>query len=158
MSNDRALREQLRKFLNWEDAHVNFDRAVAGLDPKLRGVVPNGQEHSVWQLVEHLRLTLFDILDFCRNPKYVEMTMEEHWPPSAAPANEKAWTDSIGSFHRDLEDMQKLALNPDVDLFAKIPQGTGQTYLRAVLLVADHNAYHVAQIVSARRALGAWNR
>ncbi len=153
---DRPLREQLRKLLNWEDAHTNFDHAIEGLDPKLRGVVPKGLPHSVWQLLEHLRRCQFDILDFCRNPKYVEVPMSEYWPPSATPPDEKAWNDSIESFRRDRQELQKLATNAAVDLFARIPHGSGQTYLREILVVADHNAYHVAQIITTRRALGAW--
>ncbi len=150
------LREHLRKLLDWEDAHISFDHAVGGIDAKLRGVTPPGLPHSPWQLLEHLRRCQFDILDFCRNAKYVERSMDEYWPPSAAPPSAKAWEESIAAFRRDREDLKRLAA--EADLFARIPHGSGQTYLRELLLVADHNAYHLAQIVDARRALGDWKR
>ena len=156
MNRDKSLREHLRKILNWEDAHVNFDAAVEGIDPKLRGVAPAGLPHSPWQLVEHLRITQFDILDFCRNPDYVERSMDEYWPPSAAPPNETAWDESVTAFRRDREALKQLAMDPAIDLFQGIPHGAGQTYLREVLLVADHNAYHVGQLIAVRRLLGAW--
>lgn len=156
MNRDKSLRDHLRKILNWQDAHVNFDTAVEGIDPKLRGVAPAGLPHSPWQLVEHLRITQFDILDFCRNPDYVERSMDEYWPPSAAPPNETAWDESVTAFRRDREALKQLAMDPAIDLFAQIPHGSGQTCLREVLLVADHNAYHVGQLIAVRRLLGAW--
>jgi len=156
MDQTKALREQLRKILTWEDAHVGFDEAVAGVPLALRGTAPQGQPHSLWQLLEHMRLTQWDILDFCVNPAYVGLSMEQHWPGSAAPPTDAAWGESIAGFRRDREAMKRLAMDSRIDLFGRIPQGTGQTYLRAVLLVADHNAYHVAQFVTARRGLGIW--
>jgi uncharacterized damage-inducible protein DinB len=156
MNADRSLREHLRKLLNWEDAHISFERAIEGINPKVRGLTPPGLPHSPWQLLEHLQRCQFDILDFCRNPKYVEASMEDYWPPSAAPPNAEAWNDSVSAFRRDREELKRLAANPEIDLFARIPHGSGQTYLREILLVADHNAYHVGQMVAARRALGDW--
>lgn len=156
MDRDASLRTHLRKLLDWEDAHVSFDTAVEGLAPALRGVVPKGLPHSVWQLVEHLRLTQGDILQFCRNPAYVEPSPEDYWPRSAAPSSDAAWKASIEAFRHDRAELQKLASDTAVDLFARIPHGTGQTYLRELLLVADHNAYHVAQVVAVRRSLGIW--
>ncbi|HEY5609688.1 MAG TPA: DinB family protein, partial [Thermoanaerobaculia bacterium] len=155
--NDQALRDHLRKLLGWEDAHVHFNRAIDGFPAGLRGRKPEGLPHTPWQLLEHLRLTQFDILDFCRNPRYVELSsMEEYWPKSDAPADDQAWEESVAAFRRDLEAIKQLAMDPSIDLFARVPQGTGQTFLREILLVADHNAYHVGQIVDVRRALGAW--
>jgi DinB superfamily len=156
MDRDESLRTHVSKLLNWEDAHVNFDTAVEGITPALRGVAPNGLPYSPWQLLEHLRLTQFDILDFCRNPSYVEPKFDEYWPPSSAPPNETAWDESVAQFRRDLEDLKKLAADRAVDLFDKIPHGNGQTYLRELLLVADHNAYHVGELVVVRRSLGIW--
>ncbi len=156
MDRDESLRSQLQKLLDWEDAHVSFDRALEGMDKAQRGVIPTGLSHSAWQLLEHLRRCQFDILDFCRNPKYVEPPFEEYWPPTAAPPTEKAWDESVSNFRRDCEELKKLAANRDVDLFARIPHGHGQTYLRELLVVADHNAYHVGQLVDVRRALGNW--
>ena len=156
MSDDQALRAQLRRILDWEDAHASFDRAAAGLPARLRGVTPDGWAHSAWQLLEHLRICQQDILDFCRNPKYVEMAMEDYWPPSAKPPSPKAWSASVAAIRRDLAALKRLAVDRRLDLFARIPHGSGQTYLRELLLVADHNAYHVGQLVALRRALGAW--
>ena len=156
-SDDGALRAHLARILDWEDAHAGFDHAIAGLPARLRGVTPAGWAHSAWQLLEHLRICQHDILDFCVNPRYVEMAMADYWPPSAAPPSAKAWTASVAAIRRDLGAMRRLAANGRLDLFAKIPHGTGQTYLREILLVADHGAYHVGQLVALRRALGAWN-
>ena len=157
MDRDESLREHLRRQLDWEDAHASFESAVAGIAPELRGVVPDGDAHSAWQLLEHLRRCQIDILDFCRDPHYVEpASMQEYWPETVAPPTETAWDESVAAFRRDLADLKALAANRDVDLFAAIPHGTGQTYLRELLLVADHNAYHVGQLVALRRRLGAW--
>jgi uncharacterized damage-inducible protein DinB len=154
---DEALRAHLSKLLDWGDAHVGFDAAVKGIAPAVRGAVPEGFDHSPWQLVEHLRRAQHDILDFCRNPAYVEMSFpQDYWPPEPAPPSEAAWKQSIAAFRRDRGALQKLADDTAVDLFARIPHGTGQTYLRELLLVADHNAYHVGQLVAVRQALGDW--
>ncbi len=146
----------MRKLLDWEDAHLDFDRAIDGVDPRKRGEVRKGMAHSLWQLLEHLRRTQYDILDFCRNADYEEPPMEEYWPPSAAPPSDEAWSGSVASFRRDREELKTLAMDTRVDLFARIPHGSGQTYLRELILAADHNAYHVGQIVAARRALDDW--
>lgn len=159
MDKDAALRAQLRKLLDWEDAHVSFDTAVQGIAAADRGRTPAGLAHSPWQLLEHLRLTQRDILDFCRDPGYVEPgSMEEYWPPSASPPSEAAWEESIAAFRRDREELKRLAADTSIDLYARIPHGTGQTYLRELVLVADHTAYHVGQLVAVRRALGSWSQ
>lgn len=155
--NDHALREQLRRLLGWRDAHVDFDAAVEGLDPALRGERPPGLPHSPWELLEHLRITQADILEFCRDRNYRDKRWpEDYWPASQSPPDTGAWDRSADEFRADREALQSLATDPDVDLFAEIPWGQGQTYLRELLLVADHNAYHVGQFVLVRRALGAW--
>lgn len=156
MDRDVSLREHLRKLLDWEDAHVSFDQAVHGVPAAMRGRVPKGWAHSPWQLVEHLRICQFDILDFCRNPGYVQPAMEQYWPSSAAPPSAKAWAQSVAGFRRDREELKRLAADTGTDLFARIPHGSGQTCLRELLLVADHNGYHVGQLVVLRRALGIW--
>jgi DinB superfamily len=154
---DSSLRAQLAKLLDWEDAHLSFDAAVEGVPPKLRGATPAGLPYSPWQLIEHLRLTQHDILDFCRNPDYRELHWpDDYWPPSAAPPKPADWDESIAQFRRDRAALQALASDSKIDLFARIPHGSGQTYLRELLLVADHSAYHVGQLVTVRRALGAW--
>jgi uncharacterized damage-inducible protein DinB len=153
---DKSLREHLRKLLDWEDAHVNFDTAVEGLPRSKRGIIPEGLPYSPWQLVEHIRLTQRDILDFCRDPGYAPPPMDQYWPSSAKPPKDAAWEASIEAFRRDREALKELASDVSINLFDRIPHGEGQTYLRELLLVADHNAYHVAQLVAVRRALGAW--
>jgi hypothetical protein len=154
---DSSLRSHLAKLLDWEDAHVSFDSAAEGLPSKLRGSAPAGLPYSPWQLLEHLRLTQHDILDFCRNPDYRELHWpDDYWPPSEAPPTPGAWDESIASFRRDRAALQALASDTTIDLHAPIPHGSGQTYLRELLLVADHTAYHVGQLVAVRRALGAW--
>jgi hypothetical protein len=151
------LRDQLARLLDWEDAHVGFDAVIDGIPPELRGVQPQGLPYSAWQLLEHLRLTQRDILDFCRNPDYVEpRSMAEYWPSSAAPPSPEAWDKSVADFRGDLDAMKRIAL--ESDLFAPIPHGTGQTYLREVVLLADHNAYTLGQLVVLRRLLGIWTR
>jgi DinB superfamily len=150
------LREHLVKQLEGE-AHAGFDAAIDGLPPSLRGATVTGVPYSPWALVEHMRRTQGDILAFCRNPSYVEPHWpDDYWPSASSPASDAAWDESVAAFRADLADMKALAADPSTDLFARVPIGTGQTFLREVLLVADHNAYHVGQLVLLRRALGAW--
>ncbi len=154
---DQAIRKQLVETLEGGGAHATFDDAVADIPAKLQGEKPKGMPHSLWMLLEHLRIAQADILDFSVNSKYVAPKWPEgYWPKTPAPPNERAWDKSVDAFHQDLKSMQDLVKNPKTDLVAKIPWGEGQTILREALLVADHNAYHIAQIVDARRLLGAW--
>jgi uncharacterized damage-inducible protein DinB len=155
MSNE-ALRQHLTRLLDWEDAHTSFDSAVEDVPPAAQGKKHAGAPHTLWQLLEHLRICQFDILDFSRNPDYREVKFEDYWPKAAAPPEKDSWKRSVAAYRRDREALKKLAADPQIDLFARIPHGTGQTYLRELLLVADHNAYHVAQIVLLRRLLGVW--
>ena len=157
MRDEKALRDQLAHFLDWNHAHVGFDDAVDGIPPNRRGAVPKGFVHSVWEIVEHMRIAQGDILDFCRNKNYREMKWpDDYWPATPGPKSAAAWTKALAGFRADRKGFQRLAQNRRIDLFAKIPHGTGQTYLRELLLVADHNAHHVAQIIDIRRALGIW--
>ena len=152
--NEKALRDQLSRLLDWGDAHVTFDKAVEGIPPELRGRRPDGMPHSPWELVEHMRIAQHDILEFCVNPDYTEMKWpDDYWPSSAEPTTAQ-WEQSLGDYRADCEALKQLAT--DSDLFARIPHGSGQTFLREILLVADHTAYHVGQLVLVRRALGAW--
>jgi uncharacterized damage-inducible protein DinB len=154
---DTALRQHLARVLAWEDAHVGFEAAVADFSPALRGAVPEGLPWSAWQLVEHLRIAQHDILDFCRNPNYRDMAWpDDYWPKSPAPPSDVAWDESIRKFLADRRSVQALAADTALDLGAPIPHGSGQTYLRELLLVADHHAYHVGQLVLVRRLLGNW--
>ena len=151
------IRGHLAKLLEWGDAHVTFDAAVKGIPPRLRGVVPAGWEYSAWQLVEHIRLAQSDILEFCVSKTYEEKRWpDDYWPKSRAPRHAAAWTRSIAAIRRDRKSLQRLAANVKIDLLAAIPHGAGQTYLRELLLIADHTAYHVGQIVALRRQLGVW--
>jgi hypothetical protein len=157
MTEDVRLREQLGRLLAWEDAHVGFDTAVAGIPPELRGKQPSGLPYSPWQLVDHLSRTQHDILEFCRNPDYRQPDWPaDYWPAAAAPPSPAAWDESIRRFREDRKALQALARDPRVDLGARIPHGEGQTYLRELLLAADHTAYHVGELVVVRRLLGAW--
>ncbi len=154
---ETAVREHLARLLAWEDAHVGFDKAVHGIPPALRGKRPAKMPYSAWQLVAHLRITQHDILDFCRNPQYLELHWPaDYWPASASPKSTKAWTEAIKAFKADRQALQQLAADRAIDLTAPIPHGSGQTYLREIVLAADHAAYHVGQIVLVRRLLGIW--
>ena len=157
MNQDDRLREQLIKLLGWQDAHVNFDTAVADIPPHLLGVRPEGLPYSPWQLLEHMRLTQRDILDFCRNPTYEAPEWpDQYWPETAATPTPETWQESVSAFRADRQELQRLVADPALDLYAEVPHGEGQTYLREVLLVADHTAYHVGELVAVRRLLGAW--
>lgn len=151
------IRDHLVRLLSWQDAHVGFDAAIEGIPEALRGVQPAGLNYSLWQLLEHMRIAQHDILDFCRNPNYEEMAWpDNYWPQRQAPESQSAWYNSIQQFHDDNESLKQLALDPQLDLTSKIPHGSGQTYVRELLLVADHNAYHIGQLVIVRRLLGIW--
>lgn len=152
-----ALREHVARLLDWEDAHATFSSAVVGLPEALRGKQPAGLPYSPWQLLEHLRITQHDILDFCENPKYRERSWpKDYWPPSAEPPSSEAWSASIRAFERDRAALQRLSRNPAVNLESTIPHGQGQTFLRELLLAADHTAYHIGELVVVRRLLEAW--
>ena len=157
MNEHQALREHLLYLLRDGGAHLSFEKAIAKLPPKLRGARPRGVPHSPWRLVEHLRIAQWDILEFCRNPKHVSPDFPGgYWPAGDGPPSAAAWNKSVAAFRADLRAMQDLVADPATDLFARIPHGQGQTILREALLVADHNAYHIGQLVVVRRLLGAW--
>ena len=158
-SNDtRELRRWLVRLLSFEEAHVGFDAAVAALPPDLRGSRPTGLPYSPWQLLEHIRLTQKDILEFCRPAKYVERNWPtDYWPKQPTPPSPDAWNESLDAYRRDRAELIAMANDSSIDLFAVVPNGSGdQTYLRELLLVADHTAYHLGELVVLRRLLGAW--
>jgi hypothetical protein len=156
-TNEKILREQLVELLSGGQAHVDWKAALTGIPANLRGVRPKGMPHSVWELFEHMRIAQWDILEFSRNPKHVSPDWPQgYWPGTPEPPNAKAWAKSMKLFALDLAAMKKLVTSPRTDLFARIPHGDGQTILREALLVADHNAYHLGEIVIVRRVLGAW--
>ena len=153
-----ALREHLLYLLRGGGAHLDFEKAIANLPAGLRGAKPPGQPHTPWRLLEHLRIAQRDILEFSRNPRHVSPSFPDgYWPRGDAPPDDGAWDKSVAGFRADLKAMQDLVADPATDLFAPIPHGEGQTVLREALLVADHNAYHLGQLVLVRRLLGAWS-
>jgi hypothetical protein len=152
-----ALRDHLLYLLRGGGAHLDFDASVADLPVRLRGAKPAGQPHTPWRLLEHMRIAQWDILEFSRNPRHVSPPFPDgYWPRGDAPPDDGAWDRSVAAFRADLRAMQDLVADPATDLFARIPHGEGQTVLREALLVADHNAYHLGQLVLVRRLLGAW--
>ena len=156
-NHDQALREHLVSLLKGGGAHVHFMDAIDGFPEAKRGAFVEGLRHTVWQLMEHVRIAQRDILEFSRNPKHVSPGFPEgYWPKTPVPPDEAAWEESVQAFQHDLQEMIKLVKNPKIDLCAAIPHGDGQTVLREALLLADHNAYHLGQLVDLRRALGAW--
>jgi hypothetical protein len=154
---DADLRQHLVSLLKGGNAHATFDQAVNGLVPELRGKKPKGAEHSPWQLLEHLRIAQADILGFSRDANHQSPPFPAgYWPANPTPPDDQAWDKSVRAFRRDLKAMCELVTAETTDLFARIPHGEGQTVLREALLVADHNAYHIGQLVMVRRLLGAW--
>lgn len=154
---DKALRRQLVSMLKGGEAHAKFEDVISDLPAKLRGTKPDGFPHSPWMLLDHLRITQWDILEFSRNGKHKSPKWpDEYWPKTAAPPSAAAWDKSVTTFKQDAQAMQDLIASSSTDLFQKIPWGDGQTILREALLLADHNAYHIAQLVDVRRLLGAW--
>jgi hypothetical protein len=152
-----ALREHLLYLLRGGGTHLDFDKAVAELPAGLRGAKPAGQPHSPWRLLEHMRIAQWDILRFCLDPHHVSPSFPEgYWPQDDAPPDAGDWDRSVEGFRSDLRTVQGLVADPSRDLLAPLPHGQGQTILREALLVADHNAYHLGQLVLVRRLLGAW--
>ena len=153
----QTLRDQLVKLLEGRGAHADFDQAVANFPATLRGVRPQGAPHSAWELIEHLRIAQWDMLEFSRDPKHVSPDWPAgYWPVLPEPENAAAWDHSVEAFHRDLKAMRELIANPSSDLFQPFAHGDGQTLLREAIQLADHNAYHVGELILLRRVLGAW--
>jgi len=151
------VREQVVYLLKGGGAHVQFMDAIEGFPAQKRGTYVAGLPHTGWQLLEHARLAQWDILEFSRNAKHVSPEFPDgYWPKTPGSRDDKEWEKSVQDFQKDLGEMIKLVGDPGTDLYAKIPHGDGQTILREALLVADHNAYHLGQLVDLRRALGSW--
>ena len=156
MSNDASLREHLINVLDWKSAHADFDAAIGRISPGKRGQRPESLPYSPWELLEHMRIAQRDILEFCQSSDYTQPDWPaEYWPVSAEPPTAAAGDESIGVLRDDRDGMKDIVRNTP-DLYAEIPHGDGQTYMREVLLVADHNAYHLGQLVTVRRLLGEW--
>jgi DinB superfamily len=157
MEHDKSLRDHLVSLLEGGDAHATFEAAVKDVPVAIRGIRPEGLPHSPWELLDHLRITLWDILEFSRDAKHVSPDWPKgYWPASPAPPDDKAWDKSVAAFQEDMKSMIKLISDKSTDLFARIPHSDGQTILREALLVADHNAYHIGQLILVRSQLGAW--
>ncbi len=156
-ANIKVLRAHLVSLLKGGAAHVHFDDAISGFPPARRGAYVQGLPHTAWQLIEHVRIAQWDILEFSRNPRHVSPeSSDEYWPKSPLPRDDAAWKKSVASFKKDLQAMIRLIENPRTDLFARIPRGQGKTILREAFVLADHNSYHLGQLIDLRRALGAW--
>ena len=157
MAKDASLRKHLVDLLKGGGAHLSFEAAVKDMPANLRGKRPRGSEHSPWEVLEHMRIAQWDILEFSRNPQHVSPEFPSgYWPEEPAPPNAASWSKSVESFQADLKAVVKLVEDESTNLVAKIPHGDGQTILREALLVADHNAYHLGEFVLLRRLLGAW--
>jgi hypothetical protein len=157
MNEQEVLRDHLNKALTGHEAHTDWRKALADVPAIQRGAKPAGAPHSAWELVEHVRIAQWDILEFCRNPKHESPDWPSgYWPERPSPASEMAWEKSVKQFLHDTKSMAELVVNPNTDLFASIAHGSGQTILREALLVVDHNSYHLGQFVLLRRLLGSW--
>jgi DinB superfamily len=156
---EASLRKHLVEVLNAGNAHVTMADAFADFPVEKRGAYAHGLEHTAWQLLEHIRIAQWDILEFSRSPKHVSPDFPEgYWPKTPGPRDDAEWTKSVQSVASDLRAMIRLVADVRRDLFAPLPWGDGQTVLREALVLADHNAYHVGQMVDLRRALGVWKK
>ena len=156
---DQALRDHIKKMIAGQDAHVDFEKAVADFPEDKRGARPEGARHSAWEILEHMRIAQSDILEFSRNPNHESPEWPDgYWPQEESPPDDAAWQYGIDTFLHDRKEMQELVANESVDLFAKIPHGTGQTVFREAIVVATHNSYHTGELVLLRRLLGAWGQ
>jgi len=157
MSKDEALRSHLINALRKSEAHAGFDKAVKGIPEDKMGIRPKGSPHSAWELLEHIRMAQRDILEFSQSADYVPRKWpDDYWPKSPAPSSAAVWTRSVRSVLKDCEAFIALLEDPKRDLFKPLPWGDGQTLLRETLLIVDHNAYHVGEIVLVRQLLGIW--
>ncbi|MCG3163118.1 MAG: hypothetical protein JMDDDDMK_04496 [Acidobacteria bacterium] len=155
--NDSILRQNLVELLRGGHAHVTPQQALNGLDPALRNTRPADGQHSIWEELEHLRIAQEDILRYTLDASWVSPDFPEgYWPKATDGLTGEVWAASVAAFLTDLEAVIRLVEDQNLDLTAEIPHGEGRTYLRQALLVADHNAYHLGQIVQTRKALGNW--
>lgn len=155
---DSVLRSQLLELLRGGSAHADFDTCVHQMPAECYGSKPDGAPYTAWQLLEHLRIALHDLLVFSTDSHYVASKWpDDYWPKSEAPRSAGEWQTSVKAIKADLAEFESLIQNPATNLYAKIPWGEGQTFLREVLLAADHNSYHLGQLVMLRKQLGAWD-
>ena len=159
MSTTETWRRIVASSLDWEQAHASLDHAIDGLAPELRGQRPANFPHSAWELLDHIRATQHDLLEFCTNENYHEPKWpDDYWPSSPAPRDDAQWNDCVAAIKRETKALADFTVNDPRDLTTKIPHGTGQTYLRTVIVAVDHTSYHVGQIIAVRRLLDAWPR
>jgi uncharacterized damage-inducible protein DinB len=157
MTNDADLREHLIQLLRGGHAHASFDDVVRDFPPDKAGDRPKGAPHSAWELLEHMRIAQNDILRFSQSAEHVSPKWPEgYWPASPAPESPRRWSEAVRAFRKDLAEFEGLVRDPEQDLYRKFPWGEGQTLLREALLIADHNSYHLGQLVLVRRLIGAW--
>ena len=157
MKKQRSLPEHLVELLNGGQAHIDFESAVKDWPANLQGKKPEGAAHSPWEVLEHMRIAQWDIVEFTRNPKHVSPEFPAgYWPMTQAPLDNKAWNKTLAAFRSDLKAMIKIAQSKSTDFFTPLRHDDDQTVLREVLLVADHNAYHLGELLLLRRQLGAW--
>lgn len=156
MTQERLLRKQIVWLLSSGDAHADFEEVVAKLPAKFRALRPPGLPYTPWRLLEHMRIAQWDILEFCRNPRHESPPYPEgYWPNELGPAGAAQWDKSVKQFLKDNQAIVDLVMDPSTDLMAQIAHGQGQTILREALLAADHNAYHMGQMIVVRRLIGA---
>lgn len=157
MNPNAALRSHLTDLLTARQAHCTFEDAVAHVPPDRRGERPEALPYSVWELADHVRIAQRDILDYCRDPEYEAPDWpSDYWPDSPAPPDETAWKDCVAQVQNDRAAMCDLVTDETIDLYDTVPSSDEHTFLREAMLVADHTAYHIGQIVTVRRQLGLW--
>lgn len=159
MDSDIIVREHLLSLLKGDNAHMTFKDATANFPEKaMNTTFPNGT-YTPWDLLEHIRITQWDILNFIQNPNYKEMSWpNDYWPPKDKKATKKDWEDTLKQFEKDSKELGKIVSDSKIDLYAKISHGSGQTVFREILLVADHNAYHIGEFAIIRQVMGTWGK
>ena len=154
---DHSLRLELSAFLRGDQAHASLDSAVKNMPSALLDKKPAGSPHNVWQMLEHIRIALHDLLEFCTNLQYEAPEWPEgYWPKDGSPKSSADWDHCIAAIHKDLKALDKLIQDPTTDLTARIPWGENQNILREILLAGDHTSYHLGQLILVRKQLGAW--
>ena len=157
MASEKTTRELLLEQLEGRNAHVNFEQAVQGLTYKQTGIKVEGLPHTIWELIEHIRIAQADILEFCKNPEYEELDWpKDYWPESSMPESKQQLEASVQAVREGLEEMRNMLRDRENDLQTPFEHGTGQTLFREAMLIVDHNSYHIGQIVQIRRLLGSW--
>jgi hypothetical protein len=155
---DSVLRRQLVELLRGGNAHADLKTCLEQMPAEHYGSKPDRAPYSAWQLLEHLRMALHDLLVFSTDPQYIAPKWpDDYWPHTEAPDSSEQWNESVSAINADLAEFEALIQNPETNLYAKIPWGEGQTFLREVLIAADHNSYHLGQIVMLRKQLGIWH-